>query len=129
MGAEQSKDSSLNHSAAVSGSDFHYESSEDFKSANNVGNNDSGLQPMQDQSYAWNNTSDKSGNGISDTMHGGAAEAVSAYGDIPFALSPAFYVQLNYIQAYKQFHGIDVNYANLRKYDYDFSLERSVIGH
>lgn len=121
MGADQSKES-LNRASAGSCTEF--------QCGTGGGRQcevDTGVQPAQDQRCSWPSTVDTFNNGIPNTEHRGSAEAVSVYADVPFILSPAFCARLN-IQTCTQFHGIDINFANLSKYDYDFSLERSVIG-
>lgn len=130
MGAEQSKESSLNRASAGSCTEFQCGTSKGLQCEV-----DTGVQPTQDQHIVYlrsqpslTSTVDTFNNGISNAAHSGSAEAVSVYGDVPFILSPAFCTRLSY-QTYTQFHGIDINFANLSKYDYDFSLERSVLGH
>lgn len=123
MGSDQSKESSLDRASAGSCTEFQCGTNEG-RQCEEV---DTGLQPVQDQRCSWPSTVDTFNNGISNTEHGGSAEAVSVYGDVPFILSQAFCTRLNF-QTCTQFRGIDINFANLSKYDYDFSLERSVIG-
>lgn len=123
MGADQSKESFQNRASADSCTEFQCGTSQGLQCEV-----DNGVQPTQDQGCSWTSTVDTFNGGISNTAHGGSTEAVSVYGDVPFILSPAFCVQLNF-QTCTPFHGIDTNFANLSRYDYDFSLERSVIGH
>lgn len=119
MGADQSKDSS--HGQAPPS----VETSDSYE--NVVINSDSGFQSEDRKDPAIWNPIEVYNNGVAEPTHGGNPVPSSPCSDVPFVLSPVLCVQLGLSRNSNQLLTVDLANVNLNKYDYDFTLERSIM--
>lgn len=119
MGADQSKDSSQGQAPPS------VEPSDSYE--NVVMNSESGFQLEDRMDPAIWNPIEVFNNGVVEPAYGGNPVPSNPCSDVPFVLSPVLCVQLGLSQNSNQLRTVDFVNVNLSKYDYDFTLERSIM--
>lgn len=87
---------------------------------------DFGERSQGSQDTIWNPTGGTN-NGFPEISQHLVPQVTSAYSDVPFALSPELYIQMNHSQNHDPLCYLSFDSGDLSKYDYDFVLERSVV--
>ena len=119
MGADQSKDSSLSEAPPSVQTSDSYE--------NVVMNPESGFHTEDRKDPAIWPPIEVFNNGAAELADVGNDVPNNPCSDVPFVLSPVLCVQLGLCRSSNQVRNVDFTNINLNKYDYDFTLERSIV--